>query len=257
MEVSRKSRIKTMYLYRYFPLFKGKKKSNQRIAPLKKNQLWMSSVALLNDPTEFTFYCKENGWLNLMMSCSPSMLTTSFSKRWNSLPMWAHYANNHEGFVVKFKVDICDGNNLYKVNYVNNAPRISDVCRQCDKTYDKLSAEIENAFNNNDSLNLSNLFMNEQTLNLFCKTHIELCRIKHNDWKYENEYRLIIPEGVDFLKRNLISFEYAFMKPVKIFAGMYCSEENMGKLEELSKIWGIEKPIQMGIKDFYTKRRTK
>ena len=83
------------------------------------------------------------------------------TKRYDSLPMWSHYANRSQGFVVIFKnlhkyfdaVEPWAFNGLHKVVYVRKRPPL---------TYDPLS--------------FANLFL-----------------AKTDDWSYEEEYRIVKP----------------------------------------------------------------
>ena len=82
-----------------------------------------------------------------------------FSERGDSLPMWAHYADNHRGYVIEYdlsKIDIYDISPLlYKVIYLN--------------------AKAEKGIKPDISLNRP-----------LCAT-----LIKGIDWEYEKEWRMI------------------------------------------------------------------
>jgi hypothetical protein len=51
----------------------------------------------------------------------PQFYTTCFSISASSSPMWAHYANNHTGFVVEFDrndlIDSIDGSSINDISY--------------------------------------------------------------------------------------------------------------------------------------------
>jgi hypothetical protein len=84
--------------------------------------------------------------------------------------MWHHYANEHKGFVIEydFSEDKCQNafsRCLYPVIYSNEIPNISEY------------------FPKNDSLDFNVLIGAYPVM------------IKNADWKYEHEWRVIIPMG--------------------------------------------------------------
>ena len=240
-----------MYIYKYYPLFDDDVESDKRLAPLRNNHLWMSNWEQLNDPTEFSYFIKGKKIFDKMCSTPGDMLIASFSQTKNSLPMWAHYANNHTGFVVKYRAIKCVNNNLYKVRYIKNPLNIFEIGNLCDSNYNDTSIKFERFFlgENHKSIDASRLFL--EGAEIASKVKIEICRIKNNQWKYEKEYRIIIPNGLNFLKENLLPFEYAFIEPTQIYTGIFCRKENLEKLVDLSKIWGLKMPIQIKIDDLY------
>ena len=49
---------------------------------------------------------------------------TCFSEKWNSLPMWAYYANNHTGFCFKYDLNILDDENNYNTCILNSLCKV-------------------------------------------------------------------------------------------------------------------------------------
>lgn len=247
----KKTTKNSMYLYKYYPLFDDAKESDNRLVPLKNKQLWMSNFDNLNDPTEYSYFVKGSKIFDKMSTTIGDMLIACFSKRWNSLPMWAHYANNHKGFVVQYMAMVSKDNNFYKVKYTKKPPSIFEIGNVCDSNYDNIRNKFEKFYMglNLDDVDLARAFFSGAIIS--SKIKLEICRLKNKDWEYEKEYRLIMTEGSVFLEKNLLHFDHAFIKPLHIYAGMYCCEENEKKLEELSKVWGINPPTKMVIDDFY------
>ena len=70
--------------------------------------------------------------------------------------MWSHYADSHKGFVIEFRADFVEGVKLEKVEYSD----IRDVV----------------TFEDIDENNFDNIFFK-----------------KSSDWKYEQEYRAVLP----------------------------------------------------------------
>ena len=238
-----------MYIYKYYPLFEGEEESDKRLVLLENKLLWMSRYEYLNDPTEYAYFIRGNTIFDKMCADVGDILIASFSRRFNGLPMWAHYANNHRGFVVEFKTNSSKNNNLYKVKYIKKPLKISEIGQSRDKNCDNIRDKYEKIFLGQDEKNIIETFYNGAVIS--SKVKLEICRIKHDDWKYENEYRLIIPAGMNFLDDNVISFNYAKIQPTHIYAGMKCSLKNIRKLEKLSRIWAIGEPKQIMIEDFY------
>lgn len=106
--------------------------------------------------------------------------------------MWSHYADNHHGFCVKYKLDFVNQENissikcgLFPVKYTARVPKISP------RELMKLK------FNNND-LELSKPVL---------KTAFKTLTTKSRFWNYEKEWRLIISShNSDVLTNNVIQF---------------------------------------------------
>lgn len=106
--------------------------------------------------------------------------------------MWSHYADNHRGFCVKYKMDFQKKDNynqircgLFPVNYTSKVPKISP--REL----------MRLKFNNND------LELNKPVL----KTAFKTLTTKSRFWNYEKEWRLIISSyDSDILTNNVMEF---------------------------------------------------
>ncbi|HEO1801006.1 TPA: DUF2971 domain-containing protein [Acinetobacter baumannii] len=95
----------------------------------------------------------------------------SFSEKYDSVLMWAHYSNNHSGFCIEYdlsKVPVMNHfrNFLYPVIYDSELFDISDLIAQ-----------------KNDENEYSNLYMLQAIIR------------KSPDWAYEHEWRVIHPFG--------------------------------------------------------------
>ena len=106
--------------------------------------------------------------------------------------MWSHYADNHRGFCVKYKLDfeilenkeeiLCG---LFPITYTSSIPRIS-------------ARELIKLSYNNDKL-----ILNKPVL----KTTLKTLTTKSKFWNYEKEWRLIIGEQyAEYILNNTISF---------------------------------------------------
>jgi len=106
--------------------------------------------------------------------------------------MWSHYADNHRGFCVKYKLDFKNNKNinsikcgLFPIKYTSTVPKISP------RELMKLK------FLNND-LKLSSPVL---------KTAFKTLTTKSRFWNYEKEWRLVISShNSDILTNNVMDF---------------------------------------------------
>jgi len=110
---------------------------------------------------------KENS-----VGVSSSFKLCSFSEVYNSMLMWAHYADYHKGFCVEYNVSAWEESSfkrrfLYPVIYSNSMFNATDYF-----SYDN---------KNNDR---NNLYLSQTAL------------IKSKEWEYEKEWRLVFSNGV-------------------------------------------------------------
>lgn len=91
----------------------------------------------------------------------------------NSVLLWSHYANKHQGVALEFRFD-ADTQTLYQINYLqdNSRPAVFSV---------------------DEALNIANRHFLPSTSNEH--VHIDLAKklttTKHSDWEYEKEWRLL------------------------------------------------------------------
>jgi hypothetical protein len=82
------SKYKPKYLYQY------KSGNDKNIENLLNQQIWLSLPLYLNDPFEQEYGVYKDG---VLISC--------FTENYNSLLMWSHYSNGHQGYCVKYNFD--------------------------------------------------------------------------------------------------------------------------------------------------------
>ena len=99
----------------------------------------------------------------------------------NNMVMWAHYANNYRGFCCKFEFD------YYDVDTPRDTKGTANILKHFYKVvYTKKFPFI-------DVKRLFNYPPNESHKNKYIYRFIErTLTLKHTQWKYENEYRVII-----------------------------------------------------------------
>lgn len=224
-------------LYKYCSLIDDNsdyaiEENEKRFNTLLENKLWLSDFKNFNDPFEAKNLYTD---IALLKECGyddkdieqikktqhlieNSYKATSFSTHLNDcMPMWAHYANNYKGYCVEYEV--LDTRCIFPIFYENtrNASTIfvqilHDVCK-CGKSPTK---------------ELQDKVMQDALL-----VQLSYC-IKHQSWKYENEYRILIPE-ID----NLKLCSDLGLKPVKIYTGLKTSEQHIARLQEISLQLGL------------------
>lgn len=220
--------------YRYFPFLSTNPSSITRARDvLIHNKFWLASPSSFNDPFDCTanileeknVHIKKTKITNLFREIGPklnwkkrniaitemlsngklhsSVKTTiesilyklgvlCFAADSKNLLMWSHYANNHTG--ICFQFEIARDINIYirslSVNYTTKLPKI-------------------NFFT----------FVKEDLMNILTS--------KHEGWKYENELRIIAPDGANkYLKFNADSL-------TGIILGCKISDETVASLMEI------------------------
>lgn len=118
-----------------------------------------------------------------------------FTQNKNSLPMWAHYANNHKGIMIEYDAENKVAQKAQPIIYKEN---LNDIVLSNKSDFKKLDTILY------DSLT-----------------------VKHSSWSYENEYRIRGREGYR------IDYDNNFI--TGIYFGMHCSNDEKQKVIEASK----------------------
>ncbi|WP_300074209.1 DUF2971 domain-containing protein [uncultured Ruegeria sp.] len=145
-----------MRVYKFYPAKWGRE-------ALMKRRLKVSPIDELNDPFEYLALDLGDrdvrAWaVEFRKIVSQENGVISFSGSWKQPLMWAHYADSHNGIALGF--DVPD-NLLFKIDYVAN--RI------------KPEVDVDHSRSSMEHL-----------------VH-KLLRTKHEEWSYEDEYRLVRP----------------------------------------------------------------
>ena len=125
----------------------------------------------LSDPSYFI-----NTYLDVDAGARASVVVICFTKTFNNLLMWAHYAKDHTGVCIGYDYNCDFFHNKYSCNYSNNVGKIRKVeyTKERPKYYDP--SELVN--------NTSEWFK------------------KSKDWNYEEEYRILLPIDDAVLKEK-------------------------------------------------------
>lgn len=219
-------------IYKYYPLGDAPDKNELKISTVLDNKIWASTYWGFNDPFECQYmFLGEDDliemglpaeshkvWNDMMEDLRGRITTICFTQNPNNMPMWAHYANEHRGFCVEYKVQ--NTQSLYPVIYANS--RLKTRAFFIDLIYAFFNPEVST----------------EERVTLL-KHFIMLSAFKDKSWESENEIRAIFMNTKEELpsgsKGKLFSCTEIGVVPQKIYIGVKCSVENEKKLIGLAK----------------------
>ncbi len=119
---------------------------------------------------------KKAYFIKVILKLVLEQRVTCFSADFDSMPMWAHYANNHNGVCLKFEYpdnQMSIFSYLAKVNYVEKLPIIKLP------DFEELPLPIITEDPNSKYIGKEYDYINQLLLT------------KQKKWEYENEYRLV------------------------------------------------------------------
>lgn len=132
----------------------------------------------------------------------------------SNMVMWAHYANNYKGFCCEFEFNYYDVDtsrdtkgtsnilkHFHKVTYTKNFPFL-DVKKLLDYSPDELN--------------------NNKYIYKFVEKSLTL---KYKQWKYENEYRIIIHKDSKLFKKTFSKNNCGFKIPFSYLKALYINFE--------------------------------
>lgn len=218
-------------VYKYYPLGVDDKADKQRLDTLYREKIFLSDVSGFNDPFDgkgFFYNPKELSKIERLKECD-GKLVDDFTKYVKvscftgegvqSMPMWAHYANNHQGFCVAYDTKTNPDLNmsLFPVQYSSERLDISSEMKaQAQKINDEIEKNVENG-------NLITLY-NDGTIVFLA---LLLFNVKDVAWSYEDEYRCVFSansKGMPFIKA----------RPKSIYIGNRCSDNNAKRLYDIA-----------------------
>ena len=235
-------------LYKFYSFSKDKELNAKKLATLKNRQVYMSDIKDFNDPFDGkAFFYDPHKLMDIerLVAHKGRFIDdfTSFHKGTaltendtSCMPMWAHYANNHQGFCVSYDMTDPDNQKLssctFPIQYTNDRLDITSFMR---KYAEMVATEVD-----------AQLAQGQQQIGISDKSIVYvaqyLSNIKHLTWQYEKEYRCAMGSTAD-------GMPFASATPQAIYIGMNCSEENRNKLVEIAKKLSV--PIyQMRFNEF-------
>lgn len=133
----------------------------------------------------------------------------SFSTRYDSLLMWAHYADNHKGICIEY--------NTTEFEYSDYRARFLFPVIYTDKLLDVTDLLVGDS----------------KDINIYRYTLSSLC--KSECWSYEHEWRLVFPHGVIENEQS-----YHYNRPSRVYLGSRIDSSDQRKIEEIAVETGIE-----------------
>ena len=225
-------------LYKYISLSGKTGSDEKRFDALLKNRLFLSEVSSFNDPFDCKAYHYDPKALMKYEELKPhngkiiddfsSMLrvVSLTSNGVQSLPMWAHYANNHAGFCVSY--DMTDRDNLFlksctfPVFYTDDRLDITSVM-------DSFVSSVNTEIKVQSAAGKKEILIDDFSIVFLASL---LCNVKQSSWSYENEYRCT--EGA-----TAPGIPFVDAKAKEIFVGLHCKEEHVKRLREIGGVLGI------------------
>ena len=202
-------------LYKYFWLDGTPCKDKQRLSTLKRGQIYLSSLDQFNDPFEgkaFVFTEDDTAPKGLRKEDCEDFVKqineragiccfANPDEKYQNMPMWAYYANNHQGFCVEYKMVPEQKKFIYPVSY------------------DPFRAE-GNAFIGNLIIGILQMIKegkdaSQMPGDVSVYNHLAYLSLtcKHESWRHEKEYRALVPKEYG---------KFFPAVPSKIYMGMNC-----------------------------------
>lgn len=216
------------YLYKFYSLSDSDEELNQKkLETLKSNSNWFDLACNQNDPLDMKMaYIDETNKKvcenavdvakTLLNDIIDSLVICSFiDSNEKNLQMWANYANNHQGYCIKYKID--NKKAFFKIMYEDNRIPILSIPLN-------LYNEMEKSDKQKSETKL---------LEKYRYLFILLLNIKHSSWSNEKEYRLIYPKEKD--GGSNLNNEIIGIKPVEMYLGLKCSDKNKSILKSIAE----------------------
>lgn len=221
-------------LFKYFSLTENTSLNNSKLETLQNYKIYMSDVKDLNDPFDGKayFYRPEQLKKYARLAEHSGKIIDDFSaiskiasftaNSVNSMPMWAHYSNNHKGFCISY--DMKDKRNVqlsgctFPVQYTSKRIDVTDLM---DFQVGEIIAGIEKHI----AEGKKEVLYNDLSL-IFMASFFS--NIKHETWSYEKEYRCVTgatAKGMPFVTAI----------PKEVYIGMNCSQVHVDRLVKVAE----------------------
>lgn len=223
-------------LYKYYSLSDDAELNEKKFQTLTDGKIFMSEIKDFNDPYDSKCFFYDSAKLADIERLKPHggkiiddfttyIRGTALTENGvQSMPMWAHYSNNHSGFCVSY--DMNANTQLkgctFPVQYIAERLDITSLVR---KQSEEICNEIDNTIANGEK----HTVIDDLTMILVPQL---LYNLKLNQWSYEKEFRCSIAS-------NTKGSPYIEAIPKKIYIGKNCSEGNKNQLICISQNFKI------------------
>ena len=236
-------------LFKYCSLSDNETSNDKRFKTLLERKIFMADIKSFNDPFDSKgFFYKSEVLADIdrlqhvrgkMIDDATSYIrATSLSANGvQSMPMWAHYSNNHAGYCVSYNMNenMTLSGNAFPVQYTNERLDITSFMYQQAK---QLCQNIDNNLENG----VAEHVIDDLRIVFF---HLLLYNLKHESWSYENEFRCTTATNAE-------SMPYIKAIPKEIYIGMNCSDKNAHQLVEIGKTLNV--PVYKMFFDEYNEK---
>lgn len=237
-------------LYKYYSLSDDVDLNEKKFQTLSDCKIFMSAIKDFNDPYDSKCFFYDPSQLSdierlkqhngRMIDDFASYIrgTALTENGTQSMPMWAHYSNNHAGFCVAYDMDAAVNLQLrastFPVQYIDERLDISSFMKkQAEVISAKIDHDIAMGIKEITIDDLSMIFVPQLLYNL-----------KLSQWSYEKEFRCSTAS-------NAKGMPYIDATPKAIYIGINCCEENRKKLLSIARHLSI--PIYQMKLDEYSR----
>lgn len=220
-------------LYKYVSLTDDENLNNLKMQTLSEQKIFLADSRDFNDPFDNkAFYYRNNelkrfdelrqfdGRLGdeIMFNSRAASLSAA---GYNSMPMWAHYANNHKGFCIAYNMNEADNIQLRSctlpIQYTDKRVDITDIMV---KTVDYILKKKKRQMSQGSKRILIDDLM-------IVYTTVFLQNIKQSSWQYEMEFRCSAGN-------TSIGMPFIRAKPYEIYVGEKCDSVHFENLVKIS-----------------------
>lgn len=223
-------------LFKYYSLSDDEVLNRKKFQTLSEGKIYMSEVRDFNDPFDgkgFYYNHKDLEDIERLKEHKSRLIEdftifvrgTCFTANGvQSMPMWAHYANNHKGFCISYNVkgNLDLQSSIFPIQYTDERLDVTSLIRKHAKLIsDKID---ENEINGEKITVYDDLTIIYMALLLY--------NVKHISWSYEKEFRYFIPS-------NVMDMPYVKANPKAIYIGMKCGDNHKKALTDIADYWDI------------------
>lgn len=225
-------------LYKFYSLNDDEELNEKKFSTLQNKQIFMSAIKDFNDPFDgkaFFYDTKALANIKRLQHIKGRIIDdfTTFHKgtaltenNTSCMPMWAHYANNHQGFCIAYDTKNPANTALagctFPIQYTDERLDITSFMK---KYVSMVASEIDKK----SVYRIEQIIRNDLSLVYVAQL---LCNIKHSTWSYEKEFRCT-------MGAQSKGMPYVDAVPKAIYIGMNCKEQNRNKLIAIAKSLSI------------------
>ena len=221
------------YIYKFVSLSDDADNNEKKLTSLEENKIWFASSKVQNDPFDFKgIYLNKKELIEHKFpesslelfdkATEKAFLLAAFTENMHdNLSMWAHYANNHKGYCVKYRVTNkrIIRNVIYEPKRIATASIFANLVNAAVKANDPTATVEEKKQAMADA-------------NFYSAIMFEIFFIKHDSWKSEKEYRILQLNSDDVNGMN-VAVEKLGLIPEAVYCGINC--EHTEKIETIAK----------------------